>query len=108
MSTVGHRNIEVGFLCLFVVFLTSTKILFDLFPLIQFIVFEEKSLMCPSEEVSIHFEEMFSCVCSKPNIINTKMQRKRKVKTLSNTVSYHFNYKNCDATDSCNLVKSHF
>ena len=46
--------------------LTSTKLLFDLGPLIQFTIFEEnpckieeKPCKCSSEEESIHFEEMF-------------------------------------------------
>ena len=48
------------------IYLTNIKLLFDLWPLIQFAIFEEKpfkieekSCKCPSEEESIHFEEAF-------------------------------------------------
>ena len=37
-------NIEVGFLCLYVIFLTSIKLLFDLWPLIQFTIFRTGTL----------------------------------------------------------------
>ena len=60
------RNIEVGFLCWFVIFLTSKlSLLFDLRSLIQF-KFMKRNLVklkrnlaceCPSEEESINFEE---------------------------------------------------
>ena len=44
----------------------SIKLLFDLWPLIQFTIFEaepcqieEEPCKCPSEEESIHFEDFF-------------------------------------------------
>ena len=47
------------------IFLTSIKLSFDLWPLNQFTIFEEKPgkieekhCKCPSEEESIHFEEI--------------------------------------------------
>ena len=65
-SLIFVRNIEVGFLFLFVIFVMSIKLLFDLWPLIQFTIFEEEPCQieeepckCPSEEESIHFEEVF-------------------------------------------------
>ena len=47
------------FLCLIVIFLTSIKLLFDLWPLIWLTMFEWKSTKCPSDKVSIHFKEIF-------------------------------------------------
>ena len=65
-SLIFVRNIEVGFLFLFIIFMMSIKLLFDLWPLIQFTIFEEEPCQieeepctCPSEEESIHFEEVF-------------------------------------------------
>ena len=50
---------------LFLIFLISIKLLFELWPLIQFTIFEEKPCKIeekpckyPSEEESIHFEEI--------------------------------------------------
>ena len=47
------------------IFLTRIKLLFDICPLIQFAIFEEEPCQieeepckCPSEEESIHFEEV--------------------------------------------------
>ena len=52
------------------IFLTNIKLLFDLWPLIQFTIFEEEpcqieeeSCKCPAEEESIHFEEVYLRVC---------------------------------------------
>ena len=57
-SLIFVRNIEVGFLCLFVIFLTSIKLVFDIWPLIQITIFEEEPCKCHSEEESIHFKEV--------------------------------------------------
>ena len=55
----------------------SIKLLFDLWPLIQFTIFEEEPCQleeepckCPSEEESIHFEKVFLRVykCNIPGL----------------------------------------
>ena len=44
-SLIFVRNIEVGFLFVFVIFMMNIKLLFDLWPLIQFTIFEKRNLV---------------------------------------------------------------
>ena len=61
IPNIANRNKKPTY-----IFLRNIKLLFDIWPLIQFTIFEEeafkieeKSCKCPSVEESIHFEEVF-------------------------------------------------
>ena len=63
----GQRSNKT--LILVIIKLLSIKFLFDLWPLIQCTIFDEKPCKCPSEEESIHFEETCFTVYSFRHLI---------------------------------------